>query len=199
MEKQKKKEEGRPKAKIKVLGENEDVIQELRQKLEECEKAKKEYLSGWQRERADFLNYKKEESKRVKELIEYANNDIILKFLSILDNFDIAEKHISQELQEREEIKGLLQIRLQIKDMLKGYGLEEIECMGKKFDPNFQEAVEEVDIDEAKKKIGGEVEPGVVVEEIQKGYAIHGKVLRPAKVKVVKENKEKKHDPEKTT
>ncbi len=61
---------------------------------------------------------------------------------------------------------------------LKGQGIEEIQCLGKKFDPNFQEVVEEV---EAKDK-----EPQTVVEEIKKGYTLYGQVLRPAKVRVIK-------------
>ena len=74
--------------------------------------------------------------------------------------------------------KGFLKIKTQILDILKNQGLEEIESRGKKFDPNFQEAVEII------KKKG--YESGIVIEEIQKGYLLHGKVIRPAKVKISK-------------
>jgi molecular chaperone GrpE len=147
-------------------------------KLEDCEKLKKEYLSGWQRERADFLNYKKGELERVGELIKYADIGLILKILPILDNFNAAEKKITKELENDENIKGFLQIKSQIKDLLRGKGVEEIESLNKKFDPALHEIAEAVDTK-------GE-ESGIVIEEIQKGYKINGKVLRPARVKVIK-------------
>jgi molecular chaperone GrpE len=67
-------------------------IEELKKKLEEAEKLKNEYLVGWQRARADLINYKKEELERVGELIRFSANGLILKILPILDNFEIAEK-----------------------------------------------------------------------------------------------------------
>ena len=145
--------------------------------LEECKKLKNEYLSGWKRARADFLNYKKQESERTNELIKYSNQEIIFKILSILDNLYIAEKQMPQDLKDNEWIKGLLQTKNQILDFLKIQGVEEIEPI-KNFDPNFQEAI---DIIEKK----GE-EPGIVIEEIKKGYIFEGKVIRPAQVKITK-------------
>ena len=153
-------------------------IDELKKNLEEYQKQKEEYLNGWKRERADFLNYKKEEMERFGELIKYANESLILKLLPILDNLYIAEKEIPENFKNNQWVEGLLKIKTQILDFLKGQGVEEIECLGKKFDPNFQEVVEEV---EAKDK-----EPQTVVEEIKKGYTLYGQVLRPAKVRVTK-------------
>jgi len=152
--------------------------QEVKQKLKECQKLKDEYLAGWQRERADFLNYKKGEMERVGEIIKYADTGLVLKFLSILDNFYLAEKKIPEKLKTSKNVKGLLQIKTQIEDILKSQGIEEIECKDKTFNPNFQEIVEAVE------KPG--VASGIIIEEVQKGYKIHGKILRPAKVKVVK-------------
>lgn len=168
-------EEEKKKSEIK---EKELNIEDLKKKLEECEKLKDEYLVGWQRARADLLNYKKEELKRVGELIKYADTGLILKILPILDNFAISEKTLSTELKNDENIKGLLQIKIQILDFLKNQGMEEIVALGKKFDPNFHEVVEEIEMKDK--------ESGVVVEEIQKGYTIHGQLLRPAKVRVTK-------------
>jgi molecular chaperone GrpE len=120
------------------------------------------------------------------EMIKYADVGIILNFLPILDNFEISEKKLPENLKVDENIKGLLQIKTQIQDFLKNQGIEEIESLGKKFDPNFMEAVGEVEPSIAKSSEGTEIEAGTVLEEIQKGYKIHGKVLRPARVKVVK-------------
>jgi len=170
-----------------------DISRDISRELEECQKLKDEYLTGWQRERADFLNYKKGELERVGEILKYADVGLILKVLPILDNFEIAEKKLAENLKvdelrssspfadarvNDENIKGLLQIKNQILDFLKNQGVEEIKSLGEKFNPNFQEIVEIV---ETKDK-----ESGVVIEEIQKGYKIHGRLLRPAKVKVAK-------------
>jgi molecular chaperone GrpE len=153
-------------------------IEELNQKLKECEILKNEYLAGWQRARADLINYKKEELERIEEFLKRANENFIFEFLPILDNFDSAEKMISKEKKELPEIKGVLQIKKQILDFFKKYGVEEVKSIGEKFDPAFHEVVEEIDTDR--------FETGIIVEEIQKGYKINGRVLRPAKVKVAK-------------
>ena len=150
----------------------------LQKQLEECQKQKEEYLNGWKRERADFINYKKEEMERIGELIKYANEELILKIIPILDNFDIAEKSLPENLKNDENVKGLIQIKQQLKDFLKSQGIEEIKSIGDKFNPNFQEVIEELEIKDKEK--------GIVVEEIKKGYKLNGKVIRPAKVKVVK-------------
>jgi molecular chaperone GrpE len=153
-------------------------IEELKKKLEECQKLKDEYLAGWQRERAELLNYKKEEMERVGELIKYADVGFVLKVLPILDNFEIAEKKLPENFKNDENIKGILQLKNQILDFLKNQGVEEIKSIGEKFDPNFMEVIEQV---ETKDK-----NSGIVIEEIQKGYKIHGRLLRPARVKVAK-------------
>lgn len=154
------------------------TIEELQKKLEECERIKNEYLAGWQRARADLINYKKEELERVGNLIKYAADGLLLKILPILDNFEIAEKNLPENLKNDENVKGLLQIKNQIKNFLKNQGVEEIKSVGEKFDPKFHEVIEEVKVKNA--------EPGTIVEEIQKGYKINGRLLRPAKVKVAK-------------
>ena len=155
-------------------------IEKLKKKVEELEKLRQEYLSGWQRARADLINYKKEELERIQDFIKKAIEKFILEFLPILDNFYNAERAISSEKKEMPEIKGILQIKKQILDFLKNYGLEEIDSVGKKFDPLFHEVVEEIEVEK--------FEGGTIVEEIQKGYKINGRLLRPAKVKVAKNN-----------
>jgi len=165
---------------------NKENIEDLKKQIEEYQKQKEEYLAGWQRERADFLNYKKEEMERIKGFMVYAGMELVLKILPILDNFEIATRQNfpSENLsgQEKERIKkvieGFLQIKRQLQDFLKSQGVEEIKAIGEKFDPNFHEAIGQV---EAKDK-----QPGTIIEEIQKGYKINGRLLRPAKVKVTK-------------
>jgi len=162
----------------KASAEKELSVSDLKKALEKCQKEKEEFLAGWQRERANFLNYKKEETERFKDIVKYANEEFILKILPILDNFEKAEKEIPEDMKENQYLKGLLQIKIQLLDFLKNQGLKEIQSLGKKFDPNFHEVVEEVEVKDK--------ESGVVIEEVQKGYILEDKVLRPAKVKVSK-------------
>jgi len=135
-------------------------------------------LAGWQRERADFLNYKKEEMERIGDILKYANEGLILKILPILDNFEIAEKKLPEDLKNNDNVKGLLMIKNQILEFLKSQGLEEIKSEGEKFDPHLMEVIEEIEIKDK--------ESGIIIEEVQKGYKINGRLLRPAKVKVTK-------------
>lgn len=152
--------------------------EDLKKKLAEGEKKVAEYLAGWQRARADFLNYKKEEMERMEVFLKYASEEFILKILPILDNFDLAERKLPEDSKNNEDIKGLLQIKTQLSDFLKNEGVEEIKTIGEKFDPNLHEAIEEVEL---KNK-----DSGIIIEEVQKGYKINGRLLRPAKVKVIK-------------
>ncbi len=151
-------------------------MEALKKKLEECLKQKDEYLAGWQRARADFLNYKKEEMERISALLAYSGEELILKILPILDNFELVEKKMPEDLKKDESVKGILQIKNQILDFLKNQGVEEIKTVGEKFDPNLHEAVETQDGQES----------GIILEEVQKGYMINGRLLRAAKVKVAK-------------
>ncbi|MCX6718317.1 MAG: nucleotide exchange factor GrpE [Candidatus Staskawiczbacteria bacterium] len=134
-----------------------------------------EYLNGWKRERADFLNYKKDEMERIGQLVKYANEEIILNILPILDNLCLAASHIKDP--------GVEQIKKQLEDFLKKEGIEHIEAIGKEFDPNFHEVIEEIGPDEPLAKKG---KPCTIVEEVQRGYTLHGKLIRVAKVKVTK-------------
>jgi len=159
---------------------------EVKKQLEEAKAKCEEYLNGWKRERADFLNYKRDEMERIGQLAKYANTEIILKIIPILDNIYLAESHVPEELIEESPstgsgqtsqawkvwINGFNQIKNQLADFLKKEGIEAIKTVGEKFDPNTMEAVE------------GEGE--TVAEETQKGYTMHGRIIRVAKVKVTK-------------
>jgi len=149
--------------------------EDLKKKLRECQKEKEEYLAGWQRSRADFINFKREEGERFKKFFEIERTEIILKILPILDNF---EKATNEQEKNDQVVKGFLQIKKQLKDFLKEEGIEEIEAEGEKFNPNFHQAIEEVEVKDKKS--------GEILEVVQKGYQLAGRVIRPAKVKVIK-------------
>ncbi len=150
----------------------EKKIKKIKKELKKCQQERSEYLSGWQRARADLINYKNEQEKRALEYYKFANKELISEILSSLDNFEQALKHVSGK--EKENIDQLYKY---LKNILKNNGLEEIEAIGKKFNPEFHETIKEV---KSKKP------EGTIVEEIRKGYKLYKKVIRPSKVKISK-------------
>ncbi len=143
----------------------------LQEKLAEAEKQRDEYLGGWQRAKADFLNYKKEELRHLEEVSRYGNVDLMKDLISVMDNFDLALRTLEKEGPVE---KGIYLIRMQIEDLLKKRGLEKIAIKpGDPFDPAIAEALSEIDAEQP---------PGTIVEEIEPGYRLHDKVLRPARV-----------------
>jgi len=177
-----------------------DEAMEVKKELEDAKAKCEEYLNGWKRERADFLNYKKDEMERIGQLAKYANEELILKIIPILDNIYLAEKYLAEArhlqasatdaglLQNDKWVQGFLQIKDQLENFLKKEGIEAIKTLYEKFDPNYMEVVEEVPAREASHDKEGwkAEEPGIVVEETQKGYTMHGKIIRVAKVKISK-------------
>src|SRR3989338_7333388 len=102
-------------------------------KLTKCEQEKEEYLNNWKRERADFLNYKKEEAKRLEEFVRFANEDLLMETIETLDDLEKAAKEINND--------GLSQVLKKFQDLLGKYGAERIKVKGEKFDPSLHEAV----------------------------------------------------------
>ncbi len=147
----------------------EERLKKLREKTKKFQEERDEYLAGWQRAKADFINARKDEEKRREEFLKFSNQLIIADILSVLDSFDLALSHY--------ENKGLYLIQAQLNDILKKYGLSVIKSAGEKFNPEFHEAIAEIESDR---------ESGVIIEEAQKGYMLHEKVLRPARVKIAK-------------
>jgi molecular chaperone GrpE len=163
------------------------AMEEVKKQLEEAKVKCEEYLNGWKRERADFLNYKKDEMERIGQLAKYANEELILKIIPILDNIYLAETHVPEELKNHKWIEGFNQIKNQLCEFLKREGIDAIETVGKTFDPNTMEAVEEVDFAKSDfAKLAKSGDKNVVVEEVQRGYVMNDKLIRPAKVKISK-------------
>ncbi len=155
----------------------ESKIQKLLKELEEQKIVKEKYLAYAQRCRADFLNYKKEETERIKNFIYWQKADWLLELLPLLDNFQQAQKEISKDFKNLPLVEGFLRIGKEFKDFFKKQGIEELSAqVGKRFDPHFQEAVESVEDNEA--------EEGTITEVVQKGYKFKDKIIRPVLVKV---------------
>lgn len=161
-------------------------VDELKKELEECRAQKNEYLSGWQRERADFLNYKREEMERIGQLAGFVKEELILEMLPIMDNFEVIEKNLPENFKKDKNIEGLMQVKIQFADFLKQLEVEEIKSIGEKFDPHFHEIVEEVEIKDNGSASSPQRESGTIIEEVQKGYMINSRLLRPARVKAIK-------------
>ena len=136
-----------------------------------------ELTSGWQRTQADFVNYKKQVSEERARTIKMANADLIAELLPVLDNFQLAARHLPENLKEDNWAQGVQQIEKQFENILIESGLERIEAVGKAFDPEYHEAIEEIASDEP---------TGTIVEELSAGYTFDDIVLRPSRVKVAK-------------
>lgn len=138
---------------------------------------KKELEDLCKRVQADFENFKKRSQKEKEEFSKFANTDLILQIIPVIDNFKLATHHLPEELRDNNWVQGILQIEKQLEQILASEGVEPIESVGHKFDPYIHEAIEEID---------SEGSPGEVVEEITRGYRLNDRVIRHAKVKVSK-------------
>jgi len=141
---------------------------------EEREKAEK-YLASWQRAQADFVNFKRRAEQEREETAKFANAMLILNLLPVVDDLERALDSVSTKLAGLTWVDGIRLIYRKLRAVLEAQGLTEIETEGKEFDPNLHEAV-----------MYGEGEEGKVVEELQKGYKLHDRVIRPSMVKVGK-------------
>lgn len=150
-----------------------ESVSSLKKALAE-EKAKAEdYLSNWQRTQADFINYKKRTEQERNDVARLANAALVLSLLPILDDLERALDNVTDRLRGMTWVDGIELIYRKFKATLEGQGLSEIRAVGETFDPNYHEAVLEVDGEEGK-----------VIEEIQKGYKLYDRVLRPTMVTV---------------
>lgn len=148
------------------------------EELKKIKEEREEYLNGWKRARADFINYKKNEKSRLEEAKRAEKKKHILELIEVLDNFRLAEKNMDKDRVNENYLSGFMTIKKQLVNILKSNGVEEINSTGKEFDPNLHEAVAMVE------KEG--VDSEKIIEEVRKGYLLDGELLRPAKVKVAK-------------
>lgn len=144
-------------------------------KTEELEQKIGELTAAWQRTQADFINFRKQAAEEKAKYCRAANANLVYELLPVLDNFQLAAKHIPENLQDDNWAQGMKQIEKQFEDILASVGLEKIESVGQEFDPALHEAVEHVESDEPEDQI---------IEEVLSGYKFDGEVLRPARVKV---------------
>ena len=155
-------------------------IKKLKEKLKICEAEKSEYLDGWQRAKADFVNARKDEEMRRADFVKFANRAFVLQFLDLADSFDraMADKTAWEAVDKNWRL-GVEYIYGKLMEILKNQGVEPFNSIGEKLNLGRHEAVGEVPIDTIEKD-------GIIMEEPAKGYALLGIVVRPAQVKVGK-------------
>lgn len=136
------------------------------------------FYDKYLRSHAEFENIRKRLEKEKLDFLKYANEGLIFEFLPILDNLEIAERHINEAKDFNAVREGVDMIQSQIQKFLKDIGLERLKTAGEKFDPNFHDAIETVELPDK--------EDGAIVEEMKSGYRLNGKLLRPALVKIAK-------------
>jgi molecular chaperone GrpE len=149
----------------------------LKQQLEQERAKSAEYLDNWRRAAADFSNFRKRSEKDAIEMSRFANSALIARLLPVLDDFDRAFQTLPQDLRDLTWVDGVMLISRKMRAMLESEGLKPIEAMGKPFDPNYHEAVIHEESDQPE---------GLVIGELQKGYMLGDRVLRPTMVKVSK-------------
>jgi molecular chaperone GrpE len=160
---------------------NEEAKPELSE-LDKVKAERDEYLAGWQRAKADAANASKRMAEEMKSFRVMANEGLIEELLPVLQSFEMAfANKEAWEKADKNWRAGVEYIYTQIKGVLAGNGLEEIDPIGKKFDATIHEAVKYEPVEDAS-------QADSVIKVIEKGYSLGGKLVRPAKVVVGEKN-----------
>lgn len=135
-----------------------------------------EYLNGWKRAKADYLNLKKETEEKQKDWADFIQAGLLLEILPIINNYKIALSHIPKDAGKEAWVEGFNHIYKQFTDLLNKSGISEIKTIGEKFNPEFHEAVSQ--------EVNEETEDQLILKELSPGYKMNDKVITPAKVVV---------------
>ncbi len=146
---------------------------DLEQALAAEKKRAEEYLASWQRAQADFINFKRRNEQERLEFNKFANANLLLGLLPVLDDLERALAAIPPEFAGHDWVEGVRLVERKFRTSLEGQGVRPILALGMAFDPNFHEAVR-----------GDKGLEGMVIQEVQKGYTLNDKLLRPARVVV---------------
>jgi len=158
------------------IGGNE--LEQLRLQIDSLQKEKDEIFGKLQRVSADYTNFQKRIPKQIADTICYEREKIIKTLLPILDNFEHSLQNASSTESTETILKGVQIIYDQMIELLKSHGTEQIKAQGEKFDPALHQALMQ--------KTEPDQEENIVLEELQKGYKLNGRVIRPTRVSVNK-------------
>jgi molecular chaperone GrpE len=128
------------------------------------------------RSQADFENYKKRSAREKEEAIKYANSSLLEKLISIVDNFELGLEAARAEGEKSPIFSGMSMVLKQLMDFLADSGLQPIDAVGQKFDPNLHEAIAH--------EASGNVPEGTVIRQTRRGYRMKDRLLRPSSVVV---------------
>ncbi len=148
----------------------------LEEQLAQAQAEAAHNLDGWQRAQADLANARKRFDKQQAEIYGRTLADVIAKLLPALDDFERALDNVPAEIAEHSWYDGVTLVQRKLLTLLENLNVKPIEALGQPFDPNFHEAIMQEPSDE--------YESGVVTRELQKGYQIGGRVIRPSLVNV---------------
>jgi molecular chaperone GrpE len=154
------------------------TIKKLRTKIKELEEKSQEYLTGWQKERADSVNLRKRLEEEKKEFAKFAKEDITTELMTVLDSFESAFKNKEAwEKVDKNWRVGVEYIHSQLVGVLANHGVSVISPLGEKFDPKRDEAIEMIQVDK-------EEDDHKILQVASVGYKLQDKVIRAPKVKV---------------
>lgn len=137
-----------------------------------------EYYDKWLRLQAELENTKKRLDKEKAEFLKFANEDLVIRLLPVIDNFDRALATVKHSNESDAVLEGIKLVQKELHAILKDYGVEAIKSVREKFDPHLHEAVAVVETDDWP--------DDTIVEEVQAGYTLNGRLIRPSIVKVSK-------------
>lgn len=157
-----------------------EEIEKLRNQLTEILNEKQSLLEKLQYSKAEMINYRKRKEEETDNKLKYANQDLILEIIPVLDNFERAIKLDDNDLTDElsKFLTGFKMMYASLCEVLKKFGVEEIDCEGKEFDANIMQALM-TDSD-------SNFEDDIVLDVLLKGYRLKDRVIRPASVKVNK-------------
>jgi len=161
----------------------EDELEGLRAELEQAQVQATEYLDGWQRARAEFANYKKRVEAEREELRRTNTEALLLKLLPVVDDFERAFQALPEDSTDAAWADGFKMILRKLQGVLESQDVEPIEAADQPFDPLWHQAVMQEETDEHP--------DGYVIEEMQRGYRLGDRVLRPSMVKVASNTNER--------
>ncbi len=154
------------------------TLKKFRADLKVAKKEKEEYLLGWQKERADFANYKKGEDARRATFSEAVRERILAQFLSVIDSFNMAfANREAWEKVDENWRKGVEHIYAQMNGVFEEYGVRPVGEVGEDFDPTLHESIDVVETNEKEKH-------HKLATVTQRGYKLGERILRPARVNV---------------
>ena len=158
---------------------NNNDTEALQKEVAAAQAKANEYLDGWQRARAEFANYKKRQDQQMSDLRAFATMDLLKRLLPIADDFARAQKTLPEGISHMTWIEGVMLVHRKLELLLEAEGVKPIETkQGDTFDPTIHEAVTHDEVEG--------VESGHIIEELQKGYKIGERIIRPALVRVAK-------------